>query len=167
MGNSLLHIAQRITIDCESRGSVRHEDGETSIAASGIGDEPGDRLVHPPEGFAKLDKRVLIQMLMHGQMVEMVPFIIGIAVLRMDTVHLIVKLSQKMLGRHVTSKIVPTCFFPIRAGTRPMTSVDETYFLHAIGATLTERPQLDTGRLSSWLAQRHAKRQGTLVYIAV
>lgn len=52
-----------------------------------------------------------------------------------------------------------------------MTSVDETYFLHdiihTIGATLTERPELDTGRLSSWLAQRHAKRQGTLVYIAV
>src|SRR5262249_37316568 len=60
LGNSLLRIAQRITIDCESRGLARHEDGETPIAASGIGDEPGPRLVHPPERFAKLDEWVLI-----------------------------------------------------------------------------------------------------------
>jgi len=60
----------------------------------------------------------------------------------------------------------------MRAGTRPRTSADETYFLHdiihTIGATLTGHPQLDTGRLSSWLAQRHAQiEQATLVYIAV
>jgi hypothetical protein len=53
-----------------------HEDGETPIAASGIGDEPGPCLIHPPERFAKLDEGVLIQMLMHGQMVQMVPYII-------------------------------------------------------------------------------------------
>jgi len=41
LGNSLLHIAQSITIDCESRCLARHKDGETPIAASGIGDEPG------------------------------------------------------------------------------------------------------------------------------
>jgi hypothetical protein len=34
-------------------------------------------------------------------MVQVVPYIIRIAGLRMDTVHLIVKLSQEMLGRHV------------------------------------------------------------------
>jgi hypothetical protein len=31
LGNSLLHIAQGITIDCESRGLARHKDSETSI----------------------------------------------------------------------------------------------------------------------------------------
>src|SRR5215469_539132 len=51
-------------------------------------------------------------MLMHGQMVQMVPCIISIAGLRMDTVHLIVKLSQKMLGRHVTSKVFRPVFSP-------------------------------------------------------
>ena len=45
LGNGLLHIAQRVAIDCESRGLARHEDGEAPIAASGIGDEPG-----PPTG---------------------------------------------------------------------------------------------------------------------
>ena len=92
--NSLLHIAQRITIDYESRGLVRHEDGETSIAASGIGDEPGARLVHPPEGFAKLDKRVLIQMFVHSQSVQMIAQIIRIAGLRMDAVHLVILISD-------------------------------------------------------------------------
>jgi hypothetical protein len=77
----------------------------TSIATAGIGDEPGSRLVHPPVRFAKLNERVLIQMLVHGQMVQMVPYIIRIAGLRVDTVHLIVKLSQEMLGRLVTSKV--------------------------------------------------------------
>jgi hypothetical protein len=53
----------------------------------------------------------------------------------------------------------------MRAGTRPRTSADETYFLHdiihTIGATLTGHPQLATG-------QRHAQiEQGKLVYIAV
>jgi hypothetical protein len=48
---------------------------------------------------------------------------------------------------------------------------DEAYFLHdiihTIGATLTGHPQLNTERLSTWLAQRHAQiEQGTLVYIA-
>jgi hypothetical protein len=48
---------------------------------------------------------------------------------------------------------------------------DEAYFLHdiihTIGATLTGHPQLDTERLSTWLAQRHVQiKQGTLVYIA-
>ena len=57
----------------------------------------------------------------------------------------------------------------MRAGTRPRTSADETYFLHdiihTIGATLTGHPQLDTGRLSSWLAQRHPNRAGhTRIY---
>src|SRR6267143_2694918 len=103
--NGSLHIAQRITIDCEIRGLARHEDGETPIAASGIGDEPGPRLGHPPERFAKLDEGILIQMLVHGQMVQMVSYIIRIAGLRMDTIHLIVKLSQEMLGRHLTSKV--------------------------------------------------------------
>jgi hypothetical protein len=46
-------------------------------------------------------------MLMHGQMVQMVPYIICIAGLRMDTVHLIVELSEKMLGRHVASNASP------------------------------------------------------------
>jgi hypothetical protein len=60
----------------------------------------------------------------------------------------------------------------MRVGTRPRTSADKIYFLydiiHTIGATLTGRSQLDTGRLSSWLAQRHAKiEQGTIGYIAV
>ena len=60
----------------------------------------------------------------------------------------------------------------MRAGTRPRTSADETYFLHdiihTIGATLTGHPRLDTGRLSSWLAQRHTQiEQGILVYIVV
>jgi hypothetical protein len=86
---------------------ARREDGETPIAASGIGDEPGPRLVHPPERFAKLDEWVLIQMLMHGQMIQMVPCIICIGGLRMDAVHLIVELSEKMLGRHVASNASP------------------------------------------------------------
>jgi hypothetical protein len=38
-----IRIAQRITIDFESRGLVRHKDGKTPVAASGIGDEPGPR----------------------------------------------------------------------------------------------------------------------------
>ena len=40
---------------------------------------------------------------MHGQMVQIVPCIISIAGLRMDTIHLIVVLSDKILDRHVTS----------------------------------------------------------------
>ena len=40
-------------------------------------------------------------MLMHGKMVQIVPCIIPIAGLRMDTVHLIVVLSDKILDRHV------------------------------------------------------------------
>jgi hypothetical protein len=48
---------------------------------------------------------------------------------------------------------------------------DEAYFLHyiihTIGISLTGHPQLDTDRLSRWLAQRHAEiEQGKLVYIA-
>jgi len=41
LGNSLLHIAQGIPINCESRGLMRHKDGKTSITASGVGDDPG------------------------------------------------------------------------------------------------------------------------------
>src|SRR3984893_16838271 len=103
--NGSLHIAQRIAIDRECRGLTRHEDGKAPIATAGIGDKPGPRLVHPPVRFAKLDERMLIQMLVHVQMVQMVSYIIRIAGLRMDTIHLIVKLSQEMLGRHLTSKV--------------------------------------------------------------
>jgi hypothetical protein len=81
---------------------TRHEDGKAPIATAGIGDKPGPRLVHPPVRFAELDERILIQMLVHGQMVQMVPYIIRITGLRMDTIHLIVKLAQEMLGRHLT-----------------------------------------------------------------
>ena len=48
---------------------------------------------------------------------------------------------------------------------------DEEYFLHdiihTIGTALTEHPQLDAERLSSWVADRHAQiEQGALVYMA-
>ena len=75
---------------------------QSPIATAGIGDEPGPRLVHPPVRFAELDERILIQMLVHGQVVQMVPLIIRIIELRMDTIHLIVKRAQEMLGRHLT-----------------------------------------------------------------
>jgi hypothetical protein len=81
---------------------TRHEDGKAPVATAGIGDEPGPRLVHPPVRFAELDERILIQMLVHSQMVQMIPKIIRIIGLRMDTIHLIVKLAQEMLGRHLT-----------------------------------------------------------------
>src|ERR1700719_941683 len=103
--NGSLHIPQRIPIDGEWGVSTRQEDGKAPIATADIGNKPGPRLVHPPVRFAELDERILIQMLVHGQMVQMVPYIIRIAGLRMDTIHLIVKLSQEMLGRHLTSKV--------------------------------------------------------------
>jgi hypothetical protein len=59
------------------------------------------------ERFAKLDEWILIQMLMHGQMVQIVPRIIRIAGLRVDTIHLIVVLSYKMLDRHGASNASP------------------------------------------------------------
>jgi hypothetical protein len=48
---------------------------------------------------------------------------------------------------------------------------DEAYFLHyiiqTIGTALTGHPQLDSERVSAWVAQRHAQiEQGTLLYIA-
>jgi hypothetical protein len=52
---------------------TRHEDGKAPIATAGIGDKPAPRLVHAPVRFAKLNERILIQMLVHGQMVQMVP----------------------------------------------------------------------------------------------
>ena len=64
---------------------TRDEDGKAPIATAGIGDKQGSHLVHPPVRFAKLDERILIQMLVHGQMVQMVSYIKHIAGLRMDT----------------------------------------------------------------------------------
>ena len=99
-GDGLLHIAQSIAIDRENRGLARDKGGEAPIATAGIGDQAGPRLHDPPVRFAKLEERVLIEMLVHRQMVQMVPEIIGIAGLRMDPVHLVVKLAQEMLRRH-------------------------------------------------------------------
>jgi SAM-dependent methyltransferase len=50
-------------------------------------------------------------------------------------------------------------------------SGDEAYFLHfiihTIGTALRGHTQLDTGRLTHWIAQRHAQvEQGSLVYLA-
>jgi len=70
------------------------EDSEAPVPTSGIGDQPGTRLRDPPVCFAKLDERVLIEMLVHGQMVQMVRSVIDIAGLRMDPVHLVVKRAQ-------------------------------------------------------------------------
>ena len=50
-------------------------------------------------------------------------------------------------------------------------AADEAYFLHFIihtmDSALTGHPDLDAGRFTAWIAQRHAQvEQGTLVYIA-
>ena len=103
LGDVLLYIAERIAIDVDSRCLACHEDGEAPIATAGIGDEPGPRLVHPLVSLAKLDERVLIQVFVHGQLMQMIAQIIRIAGLRMDAIHLIIKVSDEMLDRHTTS----------------------------------------------------------------
>ena len=82
---------------------TRHEDGKASIATAGIGDEPRPRLVHPLIGLTKLDERVLIQVFVYGQILQMIPQIIRIAGLRMDALHRIVEGADEALGRHMTS----------------------------------------------------------------
>src|SRR5262245_58506353 len=60
LGDSMLHIAERIAIDVYSRRLARHKDGEAAVATTSIGDKLRLCVLHPLVGLAKLNERVLI-----------------------------------------------------------------------------------------------------------
>ena len=82
-------------------------------------------------------------------------------------------------GRHLFAHLQATGVEVLAAGSSDWVvfagangyAADEAYFLHFIIHTmhtaLTGHPDLDAGRFTAWMAQRHAQvEQGTLVYIA-